>query len=106
MMVNLFFLLPCVFYIVLCWSVQAPYQNVTVQLGGTAFLVCEIPLSDRVGVNWVSIIWKQHYQDAYENIVIIAIKLYAKMSFQCILYSAFIPSLSLVYVGRAIHTDF
>lgn len=30
-------------------------QNLTVQLGGTAFLVCKVPGVDRVGVNWVSI---------------------------------------------------
>lgn len=35
---------------------QITSQNLTVQLGGTAFLVCKVPGVDRVGVNWVS--WK------------------------------------------------
>lgn len=28
-------------------------HNITVQLGGTAFLVCKVSGVDRVGVNWV-----------------------------------------------------
>ena len=32
---------------------QITSQNLTVQLGGTAFLVCKVPGVDRVGVNWV-----------------------------------------------------
>ncbi|CAO1320323.1 unnamed protein product [Diamesa hyperborea] len=32
-------------------------QNLTVQLGGTAFLVCKVPGVDRVGVNWNQISW-------------------------------------------------
>lgn len=35
-------------------SHQITSQNTTVQLGGTAFLVCKVPGVDRVGVNWVS----------------------------------------------------
>jgi len=35
-------------------SFQITSQNLTVQLGGTAFLVCKVPGVDRVGVNWVS----------------------------------------------------
>jgi hypothetical protein len=34
---------------------QITSQNLTVQLGGTAFLVCKVPGVDRIGVNWVSI---------------------------------------------------
>lgn len=34
---------------------QITSQNLTVQLGGTAFLVCKVPGVDRVGVNWVSV---------------------------------------------------
>ncbi|KAG5677420.1 hypothetical protein PVAND_007178 [Polypedilum vanderplanki] len=32
-------------------------QNLTVQLGGTAFLVCKVPGVDRIGVNWQHVSW-------------------------------------------------
>lgn len=37
--------------ILICFQMMA--HNTTVQLGGTAFLVCKVAGVDRVGVNWV-----------------------------------------------------